>query len=133
MAQTHLIAVPNRDLLTSFAFNYYGTRLAASSLDHQIYVLSSDTTTGAWPEDDGEDNADVEDAGQKLLQVDGKAGVKANLDVRAQVEIAPSGPRARPGTSGKKLSATLAGGGLDSRPRSSASPCATVRADGAAP
>jgi len=51
MAQTHFLALPNKDLISSFTFNYYGTRLAVSSLDHHIYILTSDPETGKWPED----------------------------------------------------------------------------------
>ncbi|POW07741.1 hypothetical protein PSHT_09842 [Puccinia striiformis] len=51
MAQTHFLGLPNKDLISSFSFNYYGTRLAVSSLDHHIYILSSDLETGKWPED----------------------------------------------------------------------------------
>ncbi|PLW28690.1 hypothetical protein PCANC_23479 [Puccinia coronata f. sp. avenae] len=51
MAQTHFLALPNKDLISSFSFNYYGTRLAVSSLDHHIYILSSDPESGKWPED----------------------------------------------------------------------------------
>lgn len=51
MAQTHFLPLPNKDLISSFSFNYYGTRLAVSSLDHHLYVLSSDLDTGRWPQD----------------------------------------------------------------------------------
>jgi nucleoporin SEH1 len=55
MAQTHFLALPNKDLITSFSFNYYGTRLAVSSLDHHLYILSSDLETGKWPEDQSQE------------------------------------------------------------------------------
>ncbi|KAG0149258.1 hypothetical protein CROQUDRAFT_653830 [Cronartium quercuum f. sp. fusiforme G11] len=51
MAQTHFLPLPNTDLISSFTFNYHGTRLAVSSLDHHLYVLSSDPETGNWPQD----------------------------------------------------------------------------------
>ncbi|KAI8452359.1 WD40-repeat-containing domain protein [Phakopsora pachyrhizi] len=51
MAQTNFLPLPNKDLITSFVFNYYGTRLAVSSLDHHLYLLSSDPNTGKWPEE----------------------------------------------------------------------------------
>lgn len=51
MAQTHFLPIPNTDLISSFNFNYHGTRIAVSSLDHHLYVLSSDPETGNWPQD----------------------------------------------------------------------------------
>lgn len=51
MAQTHFLPLPNTDLISSFSFNYYGNRIAVSSLDHHIYVLFSDPRTGNWPQD----------------------------------------------------------------------------------
>ncbi|EGG13134.1 uncharacterized protein MELLADRAFT_32569 [Melampsora larici-populina 98AG31] len=51
MAQTHFLPIPNTDLISSFNFNYHGNRIAVSSLDHHLYVLSSDPETGNWPQD----------------------------------------------------------------------------------
>ncbi|PLW07079.1 hypothetical protein PCANC_14018 [Puccinia coronata f. sp. avenae] len=46
----YFLALPNKELSSSFSFNYYGTRLAVSSLDHHIYILPSDPESSKWPE-----------------------------------------------------------------------------------
>ncbi|MBW0486521.1 hypothetical protein O181_026236 [Austropuccinia psidii MF-1] len=51
MAQTHFLPLPNKDLISSIAFNYYGTRLAVASLDHHIYLIESSPDSGKWPQD----------------------------------------------------------------------------------
>ncbi|KAA1098029.1 hypothetical protein PGT21_026940 [Puccinia graminis f. sp. tritici] len=64
MAQTHFLALPNKDLISSFSFNYYGTRLAVSSLDHHLYILSSDLETGKWPEDQSQEQQPSQSAAE---------------------------------------------------------------------
>ncbi|OAV96896.1 hypothetical protein PTTG_07500 [Puccinia triticina 1-1 BBBD Race 1] len=68
MAQTHFLALPNKDLISSFSFNYYGTRLAVSSLDHHLYILSSDLESGKWPEDQSQEQQPGQSAADPAAQ-----------------------------------------------------------------
>ncbi|KAI5475969.1 WD40 repeat-like protein [Pseudohyphozyma bogoriensis] len=51
MSQTAVIPSKHNDLITSLAFNSFGTRLATGSLDHSIRVASLSPTTGQWDAD----------------------------------------------------------------------------------
>ncbi|KAH9812880.1 WD40-repeat-containing domain protein [Melampsora americana] len=72
MAQTHFLPILNTDLISSFNFNYYGTRIAVSSLDHHLYVLSSDPETGTWPQD-------IQDEDELKLDLNKKKHLKSTL------------------------------------------------------
>lgn len=117
MAQTHLLAIPNRDLLSSFAFNHYGTRIAASSLDHHVYVLSSDGPTGSWPEDDALSSSDDDHDGSKPAAVNGgtTAGKKAEGKNKGKVQAirAHDGPVVKVVWADPMHGELLASGGTD--------------------
>lgn len=48
MLQTALIPNAHKDLVTSAAYNYYGTSLATCSLDQRICIWSLDEQTSQW-------------------------------------------------------------------------------------